>query len=285
MPTVKKIFVTGGTGNQGGAVIRHLLKNGFKVKALTRDPISPAALQLKEMGADLVEGNLDLPATYEDHLQGVYGVFAVLALTKHSDREIRQGVALANLAKDNSVEHYVYSSVSGADLSTGIPHFESKFKIEKHIKQIGLPYTIVRPVSLFENFLIPQVRSRLLKGKLVHPIQKHRVQQYIASEDVGSISCAAFMDHAKYLGRTITIATEEMDGEQVATIFSKVWEREIRYRQLPWIITRLAMGKDLYKMFRWADHNNGVFVKDLERFKKEFPNLLGLEEWIKEYFE
>ena len=72
---------------------------------------------------------------------------------------------LANLAKEYDVKHFLYSSVIGADLNTGIPHWESKFKIENHIKQINLPYTIIRPASLFENFLIPQVKSRIVKGK------------------------------------------------------------------------------------------------------------------------
>ena len=70
------------------------------------------------------------------------------------------------MAKENGVKHFLYSSVIGADVHTGIPHWESKFQIENHIKQIGLSYTIIRPASLFENLLIPQVKSRLLKGKL-----------------------------------------------------------------------------------------------------------------------
>ncbi|MCC5913388.1 MAG: NmrA family NAD(P)-binding protein [Balneolaceae bacterium] len=54
----KWVLVTGATGRQGGAVARHLLKNGWKVKALTRNPDQPQAKALRELGADILKGNL-----------------------------------------------------------------------------------------------------------------------------------------------------------------------------------------------------------------------------------
>jgi hypothetical protein len=75
-----------------------------------------------------------------------------------------------------------------------------------------------------------------------------------------------------------------MDGMQVAGVFSKVWNKEIKYQQLPGIITRLAMGKDLYKMFRWVNNNDAVFVKDLDALQKEFPGMMSLDEWVRDYF-
>jgi uncharacterized protein YbjT (DUF2867 family) len=284
MQTAKTIFVTGATGNQGGGVVRNLVKNGFHVKALTRNVASAGAKRLKELNAEVIEANLDDPGSYNHHLKEVDGIFCVLVYTKGVEKEIQQGITLANLAKDDGIKHFLYSSVIGADLHTGIPHWESKFKIENHIKQTGLTYTIIRPSSLYENFLIPQVRSRLLKGKLVTPAHKNKVQQFISSEDIGRISTAIFMDPVKYTGKTITIAAEQMDGMQVAGAFSKAWNKEIKYQQLPGIITRLAMGKDLYKMFRWVNDNDAVFVKDLAGFRKEFPGMLSLEDWIRDYF-
>ena len=92
------------------------------------------------------------------------------------------------------------------------------------------------------------------------------------------------MNPAKYIGETITVAAEQMTGEQVAATFSRVWNKQVSYQQLPGIITRLAMGSSLYKMFSWVNRNDAVFVKDLEGFKKEYPGLLSLEEWIRKYF-
>ena len=39
---------------------------------------------------------------------------------------------MADVAKENSIEHLVYSSVANADKDTGISHFESKYKVEHH---------------------------------------------------------------------------------------------------------------------------------------------------------
>ncbi len=284
MPDNKTIFVTGATGKQGGAVVKNLLRHGFNVKALTRNKDSSAAQLLKQKNVVFIQGNLDDTATYSHHLSEVDGVFCVLDFTKGKQKEIRQGIDLANMAKENKVKHFLYSSVIGADAHTGIPHFESKFQIENHIKQIGLPYTIIRPASLFENLLIPQVKSRLLKGKLVTPTHKNKVQQYISTDDIGKISTTILMNPENYIGQTINLAAEQLDGLQVAATFSKVWNKPIGYQQLPGIITRLAMGKDLYKMFSWINKNDAVFVKDLDAFKKEFPGLMSLEEWIRIYF-
>jgi len=72
----KTILVTGATGQQGGAVARLLLQKGHKVKAFTRKPDSPAALELKRLGAELAAGSLDDPNSIQRAAQGVETIFA-----------------------------------------------------------------------------------------------------------------------------------------------------------------------------------------------------------------
>ncbi len=281
MQNSKTIFVTGATGNQGGAVARSLVHYGFKVKALTRNPSSPLAQNLKKINVEIIQGDLNNTDTFRHQIKDVYGIFSVQTFEKGIEKEIRQGVGLADLAKEVAVKHFLYTSVLAADLNTGIPHFESKFKIENHIKQIDLPYTIVRPVSFYENFLIPQVKSRILKGKLPSPVNIDVKQQFIGSKDIGEIGATIFLKPASYLGKTMTIAAEEMDMKEVSNLFSEVLGKQITYQKLPMLITRLFMGKDLYKMFKWINENDAVTLKDLDLFRKEHPNLMGLKEWIK----
>jgi len=277
---LKTIFVTGATGNQGAAVAASLFKNGFAVKALVRKPDPVKAQNLKDQQVELVRGDLNDPDSFRDHLRDMYGVFSVQTFKNGIEREIKQGKDLADLAKEYGVKHFVYSSVSGADLNTGVPHFDSKHEIEKHIKQLDLPYTIIRPVSFFENFLIPEVKSRILKGKLASPIYKNKVQQFISVADIGEISSDIFLNKDRYLGKTITIGAEEMDMQEAASIFSQVLGKEIKYQKLPMLIVRLFMGKNLYKMFNWINNNDPVFIKDLETFKKAYSGLTGLKEWV-----
>jgi len=280
METPRTIFVTGGTGKQGGAVARNLITKGFKVKALTRNPNANAAQNLTKLGIEVVAGDLNQPQTFKQHLQDVGGIFSMQTYENGIATEIKQGINLANLAKEYEVRHFVYSSVVGADLPTGIRHWESKGKIENHIHKLNLPATIIRPTSFYENFLIPQVKGRLLKGKLAWPIDKQVVQQFISTEDIGRISTQIFNNPTKYIGRTLTIAAEQLNMAQVAALFSEVLGREVKYQKLPGLFTWLFMGKDLYKMFKWVNEHDVTFVKDIEAFKKEFPGLMSLRQWI-----
>jgi uncharacterized protein YbjT (DUF2867 family) len=284
MQNAKTILVTGATGNQGGAVARNLLRAGFRVKVLTRNPAGARAQALKKLPLEVIQGDLNQGATFRDQLEGVDGIFSVQTFQDGVKKEIKQGITLANLAKEYYVGHFLYSSVSGADVATGVPHWESKLEIEKHIRQSGLPFTIIRPTSFYENFLIPQVRDWLLKGKLVSPVRKDKAQQFISTTDVGKISARIFTDPAGYLGKTVTLAAEQLNLEQVAAIFSDGLGREMQYQKMPSLITRLAMGNNLYKMFRWVNGNETVFVTDIEAFRKEYPDLMGLRQWIKLYF-
>lgn len=284
MENSKAIFVTGATGNQGGAVARSLSQQGFTVKALTRNINSAKAQALLKHNVQLLKGDLNNADTYREHLKGIDGVFSVQTYEQGIDKEINQGITLATAAKEYEVKHFIYTSVVGADLNTGIPHWDSKLKIEQHIKQINLPFTILRPVSLFENFLIPQVKVRITKGKLSSPVNKNAVQQYISAQDIGNISTAIFSNPERYLGKTLMLAAEQMDTQQVALLFSKVLGKEITYQKLPGIITWLAMGKNLYKMFKWINENDCFPKENVETTRKEFPDLLSLESWIKMNF-
>lgn len=280
MTNNKTIFVTGGTGNQGGAVARSLSQHGFTVKVLTRNPDSAKSLSLKKLNIELVKGNLNNADTYREHLRDVYGIFSVQSFEEGVDKEINQGITLATLGKELGIQHFLYSSVFGAPLNTGVPHMDSKFKIENYIKQTGLPFTIIRPTSLFENFLIPQVKKGILKGKLIQPINRDTIQQYIAAEDIGNAAVKIFLNSHEYLGRTIPLATEQLSTHEVADTFSKVLNKKIEYKKLPVLITRLFLGNGLYKMFKWMNEKSVFPKEDIEATRKEFPGLLSLKDWI-----
>ncbi len=284
MTNNKIFFVTGGSGKQGGAVARNLALQGFTVKALTRNPTSANAQDLHKLNIQLVKGDLNNVDTYREHLKDVDGIFSVQTFENGIENEIKQGTELATLAKEFNVKHFLYSSVVGAHLNTGVPHLDSKFKIENHIRQLGLNFTIIRPTSFYENFLIPQVKSGILKGKLTQPINRDTIQQYISTEDVGKASVKIFQNREMYLGKTIPLAAEQLSTHEVAELFSTVLGKKIEYQKLPVLITRIFMGKNLYKMFKWVNEKSSFQKEDVELSRKEFPNLLSLKSWIEMNF-
>jgi uncharacterized protein YbjT (DUF2867 family) len=126
MPTrpCDPILVTGATGRQGGAVARNLLRQGFAVRAVTRNPASTRAQPLRSHGAELITADMDNRTSLERAMHGCYGVYRVQDFTVGAEREIRQGKNIADAAHAAGVEHLVYSSVGGATATRALCGFD-----------------------------------------------------------------------------------------------------------------------------------------------------------------
>jgi hypothetical protein len=155
------VVISGSTGKQGGAVARGLLERGHKVRAVTRDTSSSQAKSLASAGATLVAASLEDPAALTQALEGATSLFAMTTPSGGTDAETRQGVAAADAAKAAGV-HLVFTSVGSANRRTGIPHFDSKYAVEKHIAKVGVRATILALVAFMENLYF--IKSSSLKG-------------------------------------------------------------------------------------------------------------------------
>src|SRR3954468_13435024 len=100
------ILVSGATGRQGARVARQLLRAGWRVRALTRNPAGQEARALGGLGAELAVGDLRRPETLAAPLRGVHGVFAVTEFWEHGYAgEVAQGRALVDAAAAAKVSH------------------------------------------------------------------------------------------------------------------------------------------------------------------------------------
>jgi len=276
------VLVTGATGRQGGSVIRHMLPKRWKLRALTRDSNTNAAQELLRKGIEVVNGDLEKPATLGLALRGVYGVFSVQDFwSVGARREVQQGKNLADAAKKAGVEHFVYSSVGGAERSSGIDHWESKWEVEKHIRRLGLPATILRPTAFMENYYIDQVEIGILKGKLMDPIRAGKPYQTIATDDIGAFAALAFERPKDFIGMELEIAGSELTNADAAQVFSRVLGKPVKFRKLPMLLVRLFLGREFYQMFRWFNHSG--FKADIANLRRLYPevHLQTLEEWLR----
>jgi len=278
----KPVLITGATGRQGGSVIRHMLPRGWKLRALTRDSTSAAAQELARKGIEVVKGDLEEPTSLDRATCGVYGVYSVQDFwTVGAKREVQQGKNLADAARKAGVDHFVYSSVGGAERNSGIDHWESKWKVEKHIRELGLPATILRPAAFMENYYIDQVEIGILKGKLMDPIRADKPYQTIATDDIGAFAALAFERPKDFVGIELEIAGSELTNPQAAEVFSRVLGKEVKFRKLPMPMVRFVLGKEFYQMFRWF--NESGFKADIEGLRRRYPEvrLQTLEEWLR----
>lgn len=276
----KVILVTGATGKQGGAALRHLHEKGFAVRALTRDPDRPEARALIGHGAEVVKGDLDDVASLSRALDGVYGVYSVQNWQEGAEAEIRQGINLIEAAERAVVDHFVYSSVGSADQNTGIPHFDSKFQIEERIRASGVAYTILRPVFFMENWLA--MRDGIQQGTISLPLKPETRLQMIAVDDIAAFTVMAFEHPGKWRGRALDIAGDEHSISDTARVLSGAVGREVRYQQVPWDQFEQRAGHEMTVMFRWFEAV-GYHV-DLAALRQEHPNLLTLERWLQTHW-
>jgi uncharacterized protein YbjT (DUF2867 family) len=274
------IVVAGATGKQGGAVARSLLERGFRVRALTRNPQKPEAQALADQGAEVVQGDMEDRSSMERALEGAYGVFSVQNYWESGyDGELQQGKTVADAAKAAGVEHLVYSSVGSAHRQTGIPHFKSKWEVENHVRQIGLPYTILRPTAFMQNW--EWTREMILGGTLAQPFDPDKPFQQVAVEDIGAFAAIAFENPDRWIGREVDLAGDEQSMTEIADTFSRVIGREVSYYQVPWDQFEEQIGEEGTLNFRWI--NDVGYEADIAALRQEYPELTSFERYLRSH--
>jgi len=288
----RKILVIGATGQQGGAVARLLLQKRHEVYALTRNTESetPKEQYLRNLGAKLIKGDLENPDSLEQATNGVDSVFLMgTPAGDGPEGETRRGKMMTDIAKENKVAHLVYSSIVNADKNTGIPHFESKYKVEQHIKNCGIPYTIIGPTFFMENLdgatffrenLLSYSRAGLQQGQLALPLSPSTILQQIALENIAEFSTLVLERRNSFLGKRIDIASDELTGEQAAKILSDELGRKIKYVQVPLEQIRQAR-EDIALMYEWFERvGTGI---DITNLHQQYPevNWRRFKDWVK----
>jgi uncharacterized protein YbjT (DUF2867 family) len=278
MAQILTVAVTGATGKQGGAVARDLLARGHKVRAITRDPNSAQAKSLASAGASLVTASLDDTAAIRKALEGATSLFAMTTPFGGTDAEIRQGVAAANAAKATGV-HLVFTSVGSANRNTGVPHFDSKYEVEKHIAKVGVRATILAPVAFMENLYF--IKDQLTKGIYASALAPTRALAQVAVPDIGAVAVRVLEEPARFTGKRFDLAGDELSGNDAMNILSRVAGRSFTYFQVPLDVVRQGMGEDAVKMYEWFDHVG--FSVDRAALRREFPDLAfqNFEAWAR----
>jgi uncharacterized protein YbjT (DUF2867 family) len=273
----RTILVTGATGQQGGSLARLLLQKKHKVYALTRNAQSSSAQDLRNRGANIMKGDLDDSDSLEHAVKDVESVFLMgTPFEDGAEGEIRRGKLMTDIAKKNGIDHLVYSSVANADKNTGIPHFESKYKVEQHIKNLGIPHTIIGPTFFMENLLGPGLEQ----GQLALPLSPSTTLQQSALENIAEFSALVLERHKPFLGKRIDIASDEVTGEQATDILSNMLGYKIRYVPVP--LKQVYQGnEDMARMYEWYEKvGTGI---DISALHQEYPEVkwLTFRDWAK----
>lgn len=277
----KTILVTGATGHQGGATLRHLANKGFRLRAVTRNPDSEQAKALSKL-AEVVKADFDDPASIEKALEGAWGVFAVQNTWEAGvEKEEQQGKHIAKLAREKGVQHFVYSSVGSAHRKTGIPHFDNKARVEETVRGLKFPsHVILRPVYFMENLLAPHT---LQGDKLAVALDPKTKLQMIAVDDIGKFGALAFEKASELDKQEIDLAGDAVTIPEAAAILSQSMGKKIEHQRVPIEAVR-GFSEDMAIMLEWFDRvgydadiaglpkKYGIKPRTLQQWSSERPS-------------
>jgi len=290
MSTRKKILVFGATGAQGGSVARNLIARGkFDVRALTRKPDSPAAQALRDLGAEVVQGDLDDPASLRAALEGCYGAFGVTNFWEHFAKEEEQGRNLVNAVAESKVEHFIFSTLPPIEKETNgalkSPHFDLKAEHEELARSLGIPATFVHVPFYYENFLyfFPPRPAGDGTYRFGFP-QGDTPLAAISVEDVGAVVAPMFEEPEKYIGKVVKLAGDEIPATAYAEVMSRVTGADIQYAYVP-RETFAAFGfpgaEDLADMFEYYRLHIPSRIDDIKTCRALAPDLQSFDTWAK----
>ncbi|MCX5402296.1 NmrA family NAD(P)-binding protein [Streptomyces sp. NBC_00102] len=235
------VLVTGATGRQGGATTRALLAQGTPVRALVRDPNTPRARAVEELGADLLVGDLTEPATLEAAVDGVRAVFSV-QMPAYTEQgfdfagEVSQADNLMTTARTAGVQQFVQSTTSGVGQHVEAPGWAegrwtvmeaplgTKATIQDRLRELDFPHwTLLKPSFFMENFE-PSMRfyfPRGVEGGLVTVVKPGTHLALVAAEDVGRAAAAAISAPAAFHRMELELASDYLTMTEIAEILSR----------------------------------------------------------------
>ena len=277
----KIIVVIGATGRQGGQVVRHLVKEGWQVRAVTRNPDSKKATALKSLGVDVVRADMNDKSSLESAFRNAYGVYNMQApVPGKIEVEIQQGRNVAEAAKKAGIQHIVYGSAGLGNIKTGIEQWDAKIEVKKAMDDLGLPLTILRPVAFMELMVDPSYFPNASTWNIWPKLTGRDYKiAWISVEDVGAIAATAFANPDKYIGKELALVADVKSLEECREIYREVTGKYPARFPMPMFLFEKFVGKDLPNMWRWLRKNPLTF--DTSQTEEIHPKAMSVQDWLR----
>jgi uncharacterized protein YbjT (DUF2867 family) len=262
------MILAAGASGRLRPVIDELLARGHELRVTARDPDSPAARELAGRGARIVRADLDDPASLRAAARGTDVVFAAGGPHQAGpDGETRHGINMAQAAAAAGVGHLVFSSGAGAEQPTGVPVLDAKRAVEQHIRELGIPHTILAPVYFMENAFNPWNVAALAAGRFPLALPPDRPLQQIAIEDLAAVAATVIERRDAFAGQRIELAADEITGEHAAAVLSGLTGRSFAFHE----VARDGLPDGMRLLFEWLDRG-GPRV-DVPALRRRFPEV------------
>lgn len=306
METKKIITVFGATGAQGGGLARAILadtNSEFSVRVVTRDSNSEKAKSFIELGAEVVEANIDDIQSIKNALKGVYGAYFVTFFWEHFsvDKELQEVRNFIEAARESHLKHIIWSTLEDTrnwmkldddrmptlQEKYKVPHFDGKGEADHFFREADLPTTFLRTSFYWDNFIHFGMGPK--KGEdenyyIAFPMDDKKLAG-IAAEDIGKCAYGIFKKGNELIGKTIGIAGEKLSGYEMAEKLSNALNIKVLFNPVtPETYRNFGFlgADDLGNMFQFKrdfndDFNNArneVFARELN------PELQNFDAWL-----
>jgi uncharacterized protein YbjT (DUF2867 family) len=229
---------------------------------------------------ELMAGDMDDPASLRRALSGVSAAFSVQQWTEKGGvaAEERRGKAFADAVKAENVPFLVYASAEGVERESGLAHYESKLAIERHMSDLGLSRTILRPVGFMDVFAVNAVVRGVMLGLFRTALGNRKRVQLVATSDIGWFAARALEDPERYAGRVIPLAGDELSVPDFVATIKQVTGRGQWVAPIPKFLTK-AMPEEYGAMFRWIGEHG--FKADIGALRQEHPTMMTFAAWLR----
>lgn len=219
------ILVTGATGNTGSALLTQLAERRASVRAMVRKEGDVAKLPA---GVSGVVADFDNTASLTAALEGVSRAYLV---TPSSERAEEQQLNFVDLAVKAGVQHLVVLSQLAADEQSPVRFLRYHGVVEKHIQNLGVDYTFLRPNLYFQG-LLAFAGTIAADNRFYAPIGEAKVSA-VDVRDIAAVAAAALTEsgHERQT-YTLTGPTAITHGE-IAAALSAATGREIAFVDVP----------------------------------------------------
>jgi len=218
-----KVLVTGATGNTGSLLVPALLRAGVDVRVLVRDEAK--AKPLKDLGAEVVLGDLDQPETI---LPAVKNVDKIYLLTWNGETQLQQAENVIKAAKKSGNPHIIRHSMWGPENSRII---KQGYKIEEMLKASGLPWTMLKPTFYMQNTMM--AAQTITSDGVIYWDMKDGKLGMIDVRDIADTALAVITGEGYESKSYILTGPEAISFNDVAKTFSDVLDNEIKYVSVP----------------------------------------------------
>ena len=267
------VLVIGGTGDLGGRIVRELLHQGKKIRALVRPGSDGTGLA--SLGVEVVQGDMMDPDSLAPAMHGTSAVVSS-AIGYSGRRETdsleidREGNRnLAEAAKKTGVPRFVLISILTCDQAKDVPHFWAKKVMEDRLEKLEVPFVSLRPGAYLGG---AWMKASLEHGQVMAMTPAGIRITYIAPDEVAR-AVALAVDDPRALGKRIDLGSDRpLSGPELIELLSRLMNRPLRAAPRP----SGAVSADLTAMIQYFQ--TGRYVANTRLQGELFPPVPKIED-------